>query len=70
MIFCHRGSLGFVEKYGDVFDYANKHIPDLHTIPIGDCLDDLNKLFGTDYKNEDLIEDSLIHWQSLLPVVK
>ena len=66
MIFA-RGSLELNERYKDVLDYANKYIPDLHTMPVGDSLDDLNKLFGTDYKNDDLVEDSLIHWQSLLP---
>ncbi len=66
MIF-YRGSLELNERYKDVLDYASKHIPDLHTIPVGDSLDDLNKLFGTDYKDDDLVEDSLIHWQSLLP---
>lgn len=53
--------------YQDVMDYAALNIPEIWALTFMEGLIKLNKLFGTNYKGSDLIEDSLTHWQSLLP---
>ena len=59
--------LSFYKEYRDVLEYAAKNIPDFCTQTSIQTLEAMNKLFGTDYKGNDLVDKSLQHWQSLLP---
>ncbi len=60
--------LSFYKEYKDVLEYAARNIPGFCTQTSIQTLNAMNKLFGTDYKGNDKVDDSFQYWQSLLPV--
>ena len=61
-----RGSLGYIERYPDVMDYASKNIPGFYNRTVGENLPFMNDLFGTNFTDNSLVEEALLQWQVLL----